>query len=575
MSGFSATGEDFFSSSQRLGKPIPLDEHAVSVSLPTWNDVVGYEEGEERVVQAMKMGYPRFKIHAAIQALHDHFLSKRRKEFEEEATPLSCFLWPSSAVAQRFMAFMCAPVSYEEGAVLVESCLPLDLQAAPVGFHGLVVVFFPLVHYAKAKAYWQHTGEIPSSRIAEDALLHLGLESCSVTKLHSHTARVHCSSEISRRGDFHSSPEEAVRSRILDVLQEPPLESAVTLTLSGMASIYSALRLVLALDSDVSIVVFGFPYLDTLKMMKRGELNPGGVHFFGHGDANDLSLLRELLEHPRGSRVGAVFTEFPSNPLLKCHDLTALSSLATQFNFLLVVDDTIGSFANFDFFSGAASVDVLCTSLTKVFSGRGDVLAGSLVINSRGRRAAELRTAVASLDIPSLYFSDACILERNSRTYVERCHKMSQNARALSDFLLSQTSLKVFFPERDEVTKYVRSGAEGRGFVLSLVLPSIAASSTFYDALHIFKGPSLGTNFSLCCPYTLLAHYTEKQWAMSYGVSEKLIRISVGMEDPVSLLQDVRRALIASRNCSYFRILSKLFSSCRVAAIIIEHLYLF
>ena len=53
----------------------------------------------------------------------------------------------------------------------------------------------------------------------------------------------------------------------------------------------------------------------------------------------------------------------------------------------------------------------------------------------------------------------------------------------------------------------------------------------FYDALRINKGPSLGTNYTLCCPYTILAHYTELDWAESLGVSRWLIRISVGLDD--------------------------------------------
>ena len=68
-----------------------------------------------------------------------------------------------------------------------------------------------------------------------------------------------------------------------------------------------------------------------------------------------------------------MFTEFPSNPLLKCHDLRRLSRLAHEFGFLLVVDDTVGNFANTDLLhSQGLRVDVVCSSLTKIFNGRGD-----------------------------------------------------------------------------------------------------------------------------------------------------------------------------------------------------------
>jgi cystathionine gamma-synthase len=55
--------------SNALGASIPNLPHAISVSLPTWDDNVGYEEGEKRVVDAMVNGYPRFFIHRGVQAV--------------------------------------------------------------------------------------------------------------------------------------------------------------------------------------------------------------------------------------------------------------------------------------------------------------------------------------------------------------------------------------------------------------------------------------------------------------------------------------------------------------------------
>jgi cystathionine gamma-synthase len=57
-----------------------------------------------------------------------------------------------------------------------------------------------------------------------------------------------------------------------------------------------------------------------------------------------------------------------------------------------------------------------------------------------------------------------------------------------------------------------------------------AVIQVFFDALNVFKGPSLGTNFTLACPYTLLAHYTELDWAEGFGVDRRLVRVSVGLE---------------------------------------------
>ena len=59
-------------------------------------------------------------------------------------------------------------------------------------------------------------------------------------------------------------------------------------------------------------------------------------------------------------------------------------------------------------------------------------------------------------------------------------------------------------------------------------------------------GPSLATNFSLACPFTLLAHYQELDWAESFDVSRWLIRLSVGLEDPADVIARCRAALAAS-----------------------------
>ena len=73
-----------------------------------------------------------------------------------------------------------------------------------------------------------------------------------------------------------------------------------------------------------------------------------------------------------------------------------------------------------------------------------------------------------------------------------------------------------------------------------------SAARAFYDALPCAKGPSLGTNFTLACPYTILAHYCELEWAAEYGIEEHIVRISVGMEDKRMLLEGFTEALKAA-----------------------------
>ena len=72
-------------------------------------------------------------------------------------------------------------------------------------------------------------------------------------------------------------------------------------------------------------------------------------------------------------------------------------------------------------------------------------------------------------------------------------------------------------------------------------------SPQIFDRLAICKGPSLGTVFTLACPFTLLAHYTELDWAESCGVSRHLIRLSVGLEPPDELWERIRTGLEAGQ----------------------------
>jgi cystathionine gamma-synthase len=124
-----------------------------------------------------------------------------------------------------------------------------------------------------------------------------------------------------------------------------------------------------------------FCYTDTYKVLQYW--GPGCL-FYGRGLASDLHALTEHLA--AGRRTGtdgekgvaespilALMCEFPSNPLLRSADLNRLRSLADEYGFIVVIDDTVGNFINVDVFDYA---DVLVTSLTKIFSGKANVMGG-------------------------------------------------------------------------------------------------------------------------------------------------------------------------------------------------------
>lgn len=123
---------------------------------------------------------------------------------------------------------------------------------------------------------------------------------------------------------------------------------------------------------------------------------------------------------------------------------------------------------------------------------------------------------------------------------------------AQSDGWIPRVIKKVYYPAfitpgTYEEFKLPHADA-GYGHLFSLTFTHPAAAHAFFDALGCEKGPSLGTNFTLSCPFVILAHYTELEWARSYGVDPELVRVSVGLEDASVLRRWIESALEAARS---------------------------
>jgi len=594
--------------SKPLGSPLPFDEHACSVSLPTWCSVVGYEEGHQEVVSAMNCGYPRFVYHPYILQLMDVFVD----EFGfKDGRKEDCLVLPTEHAALRCRSFLLEALREQSAAIggvgrlphsstvdvaLVErpeqessediagdSTSPIRAVSLPDA--DVYAVIFPAETGIgiEAKAYWQHTGEIVSSRRAEKALKLLNkkfdkrVTCCPVegtpTIWHSsdESSSQSCSSSSSSTetnvdSDLSSSPAyDQLKDRIANWTKVDDKDN-VFLTPSGMATIYKSLRSARRYQMEKypgsmggTSIVYGFPYLDTLKMCSRQEFSPAGVEFFGKGGDEDLKLLERTLNQSPDRRWSAIFTEVPSNPLLKCPDLDKLRQLADEYDFCLVVDDTIGNFLNVDLIQSGLA-DAVCTSLTKLVSGRGDAIAGSVVCNPNTEKGRWMKEDMArDTDLNGgLHESDAWAMVHNSKDFPERNARINETTELLADFLKDHSDVEtVWYPKyvAPLFTKYQRTdldvggrdGNGGFGGLLSIHLHPHICQRTFYDKLDVAKGPSLGTNFTLVCPYTLLAHYHELDFAMNYDVPPNLIRIAVGLEDIDELKEKFAYALDTSR----------------------------
>src|SRR5512142_2136532 len=128
------SGHDLFErpvwKGEAVGQPIPPSQHAVSVSLPRWQDVVGYEEKKPEVVDHLTSGYPRFVVHALVQDLA-----------RELGGGEPCLPFPSVRVAEQAAQFVRSTAAVE--AKVVENCGIAGVIAAGPGHTAL-------------RSFWQH-----------------------------------------------------------------------------------------------------------------------------------------------------------------------------------------------------------------------------------------------------------------------------------------------------------------------------------------------------------------------------------------------------------------------------------
>lgn len=467
-----------------LGAPIPDSPHAVSVCLPSWTDVLGYEEKEPRVITRMQTGYPRFFLHPLVQTLRAR-LREAHGAGESDILP-----FPEEATARECAAFA-------GNGARVAGCSG-----------GLWAAVFPQESFPRVFAYWQHSGRILSSRAAEDWL----------------------------RNGALKNPDSRVERKIRESLagwSGAPAD-LISLHPSGMAAIFAAFQSCIARSPGKRTVMFGFPYTDTLKILEK--FGPG-VEFFPRGDADDLDALAALL---RTEQVAAVFCEFPSNPLLVVPDLPAIHSMASAAGVPVVADDTVGTFFNVDVLPHA---DLVATSLTKSVSGEGDVMAGALTANPRGL----FGNGAPPDGGGGIYAADAIVLEKNSRDFPERMKAANESALELARFLAAHPAVKdVYYPGLDAPPVYdsLRKAGGGYGALLSFVPHDASRNSPrIYERIALNRGISLGTSYSLVSPYVQLAHYRELDWAKACGIDPFLLRVAVGTEPPQDLIARFAAAL--------------------------------
>ena len=311
--------------------------------------------------------------------------------------------------------------------------------------------------------------------------------------------------------------------------------SAVAVT-TGMAAITTTLNL---FRSGDEIICTDDCYGGTSRLMKTVEEHFGiRVHFVNLQDASNLLPL--VNENTR-----AVWVETPSNPLLNLVDISAVSTLAKERGLLTIVDNTfLSPYGQKPFELGA---DIVVHSTTKYLNGHSDVVGGAVLSNSE-ELDSRLKFLVNALGTCAQPF-DCWLVLRGIKTLVVRMREHERNALAVAEFLQSHPKVKrVFYPGLPAHPQHKLAKKQQRSFGGMVSFELDGPIEELYRVLKATKlfalAESLGGVESLIEHPATMSHASmDSEHRLAAGITDSIIRLSVGIEDRDDLIADLQSAL--------------------------------
>ena len=245
-----------------------------------------------------------------------------------------------------------------------------------------------------------------------------------------------------------------------------------------------------------------------------------------------------------------VHLETPTNPLLELCDLNAIVNVCKKHDILMSVDNTFMS--PYGQRPLELGVDVVMQSSTKSLSGHSDILGGVLTTNDDELDERLRFLLKATGGVPSSF--DNWILLRSTKTLGLRYQKSSDNATELAQWLADEDNLdRVIYPglknhPQHEIALKQQKTPNGEvifGNMISIDVGTIEARDRFLERLDVFTlAESLGGVESLVCvPYDMTHAAIPVKAKLEMGITETLIRLSIGIEDVGDLKADLQNAL--------------------------------
>ena len=309
---------------------------------------------------------------------------------------------------------------------------------------------------------------------------------------------------------------------------------------SGLAAMATALDL---LDTGDHIIASDDLYGGTFRLFERVRKRSAGLEF----SFIDMSA-PEALQNTLRPNTRMIWVETPSNPLLKIVDLQAIATIAKERQILAVADNTFASPylqrpLEFGF-------DIVIHSATKYLNGHSDIIGGVAVTSDGelGQRLAFLQNAVGAIAGPF----DSFLVLRGLKTLHLRMAQHCSNALRLAEWLQAHSSVdRVIYPglashPQHELAARQMQGGFG-GMITVILKGDLSYARRVLERCHIFAlAESLGGVESLIEHPAIMTHASvpAKQREMA-GISDTLIRLSVGIEDFEDLKQDLEQAFAA------------------------------
>ena len=307
---------------------------------------------------------------------------------------------------------------------------------------------------------------------------------------------------------------------------------------SGMAAITAVLTL---FHSGDKVIISSNVYGGTFRVLDKVFKN-FGIHY-SIEDTTDLTVLESSITED----VKAILIESPANPLMTITDLKAVADLAKKHGVLTIVDNTFMTpYLQRPIELG---VDIVLHSATKYLGGHSDLIAGLVVVNDKelATRLAFIQNATGGILQPF----DSFLLIRGIKTLGVRLDRHVENAAKIADYLLNHSAVKkVYYPGHKDFPGYEinQRQAKNGGAMLSFELKESYDIRKFYDGLELVAlAESLGGVESLVCHPASMTHASiPYEIRQKVGITEGLIRLSVGIENVDEIIKDLETAIQAA-----------------------------